>query len=207
VTSSTNALTIKGLTVRRGGRTLVDGLELTVSAGEFIAITGPSGAGKTSCIEAFSHPPITALLPQGLHLVPPLTLLANALHGSLRFRSWWQLRATDAAMAEGIAGLTALGLDPSRQAAVASGGERQRTALVRAVLAHPRCLLADEPVSQLDPDTAALTLTWLAQQRQAAGFAVLAVLHQPELVSRFADRILHLPGDGRWSLQPVEKPS
>jgi ABC-type phosphate/phosphonate transport system ATPase subunit len=196
---------VDGLTVCRGGQTLVQDLQLTVAAGEFIAVTGPSGAGKTSCLEALSQPPVTALLPQGLHLVPPLTLLANAVHGTLRFRAWWQLSAAPTSQAEARAALTALGLDPARSAAVASGGERQRTALVRAVLAQPACLLADEPVSQLDPETATATLTWLEQQRRVAGFAVIAVLHQPELVSRFADRILHLPGAGSWSLQPVER--
>ena len=200
-----NSLTISGLTVCRGGRTLIQDLQLAVAAGEFIAVTGPSGAGKTSCLEALSQPPVTSLLPQGLHVVPPLTLLANALHGSLRFRPWWRLAAGDAAVAAAPAGLRALGRDPQRRAAVASGGERQRTALVRAVLAQPQCLLADEPVSQLDPETAALTLTWLAKQQQAAGFAVIAVLHQPELVHRFADRVLQVPGDGSWSLHPGER--
>jgi phosphonate transport system ATP-binding protein len=205
VTTMSNALTISGLTVCRGGRTLIQDLRLTVAAGEFIAMTGPSGAGKTSCLEALSQPPVTSLLPQGLHVVPPLTLLANALHGSLRFRPWWRLAAADAAVTAATAGLLALGLDPQRRTAVASGGERQRTALVRAVLAQPQCLLADEPVSQLDPGTADMALTWLAQQRQAAGFAVIAVLHQPELVRRFADRVLQVPGDGSWSLHPVER--
>ena len=194
------ALTISGLTVRRGDRTLVHELQLTVAAGEFLALTGPSGAGKTSCLEALSQPPLTALMPQGLHLVPPLSLLANALQGSLRFRPWWRLPATAAARAAAQAGLAAVGVDPRRRAAEASGGERQRTALVRAVLAQPRCLLADEPVSQLDPATAVRCLTWLAEARARQGFAVIAVLHQPDLVQQFADRVLHLPGDGSWAL-------
>lgn len=191
-------LTINSLTLVRGGRTLVRDLRLAVAPGEFVAITGASGAGKTTLLNALSDPPRTALLPQGLHLVPPQTLLDNALHGTLRFRPWWR-RPTEAEIDAARTALSDLGLDPSRRAAVASGGERQRCALVRAVLARPACLLADEPVSQLDPETAERTLAWLDARRAADGFAVVAVLHQPELVARHATRVLHLHGDGTWT--------
>jgi phosphonate transport system ATP-binding protein len=73
-----------------------------------------------------------------------------------------------------------------------SGGQQQRVAVARALCQRPDLLLADEPVSALDPAAAEQVLALLAGLAHEEGLAVLAVLHQPDLALRHADRIVGL---------------
>jgi phosphonate transport system ATP-binding protein len=86
-------------------------------------------------------------------------------------------------------GLTALA---AQRASTLSGGQAQRVAIARALAQEPRVLLADEPVASLDPEAAETVLALLRRLAREHELAVLAVLHQPELALRFADRILGL---------------
>lgn len=71
-----------------------------------------------------------------------------------------------------------------------SGGQAQRVAIARALAQRPSVLLADEPVASLDPDASVEVLQLLAGLARDQGMAVLCVLHQPDLATRFADRIV-----------------
>jgi phosphonate transport system ATP-binding protein len=77
-----------------------------------------------------------------------------------------------------------------QRAATLSGGQAQRVAVARALCQRARVLLADEPVASLDPHAAEEVLALLAEVARVDGLAVLAVLHQPELAARYADRVV-----------------
>jgi phosphonate transport system ATP-binding protein len=211
-------LELRGLTLERGGRTLVRGLELTLPRGSVLAVIGPSGAGKSSLLAALAGlvapsagevryrdeagarvPPAAmrgrlGLVFQDLRLVPTLSLLDNVLCGRLARRSSW---ATLPGLPRGgrdeaLALLGALGIEglAGRWACEVSGGERQRAAIARALFMEPAVILADEPVSALDVEGAARALSVLRAEALRLGATVVFVLHDPPLVERFADEVL-----------------
>lgn len=200
-------LMVRGLDVALGGRPVLRGVCLDVSAGEVVALAGVSGAGKTTLLRA-----IAGLLPasgsvvaggrpalvfQQHALANRLTARENVLVGALGRIGFWRAalrlwpRAEVAAAEECLdrVGLTGLG---DRRADYLSGGQRQRVAIARALLQRAPVLLADEPVASLDPATAEDVLALLRDLARRDGLAVLVSLHQPELAARFADRLLRL---------------
>ena len=80
----------------------------------------------------------------------------------------------------------------SQRASTLSGGQAQRASIARALAQRPHALLADEPVASLDPEASEEVMRLLRQLAKDEGMAVLAVLHQPELARRYADRLLGL---------------
>ncbi len=220
-------LTIQGLDVEREGRCLMGGLNLTLARGQFLVIAGPSGAGKTSLLSCLAGIlPVTrgrisfasgggpevnrhrlGLIFQHLLLTPNATAETNALCGLLGQRPWWStllgFRATDKSRARDL--LERLEISASVHSPIRrlSGGERQRVAIARALMASPDVLLADEPVSHLDPRLARHVLGLLREDARATGRAVLCVLHDEGLTENFADAVLTLRQDAphAWSLQ------
>lgn len=216
-------LAAESLEIARDRRVLIQGLNLTVPQGHFVAITGPSGAGKTtllSCLAGLIAPsrgkitylgrhepaafrPSLGLIFQHLLLTPNATAQTNVLCGLLGQRAWWQtlfgFRPTDKTRAREI--LARLELSPYERipSRRLSGGERQRVAIARALLAGPEVLLADEPVSHLDPKLSRDVLTLLRQENRT----VLCVLHDEDLTAEFADTVLTLKKDAPdgWSLR------
>jgi phosphonate transport system ATP-binding protein len=88
-----------------------------------------------------------------------------------------------------------VGLEPQhlhRRVSELSGGQQQRVGIARAFLCDPDLLLADEPVASLDPATSGEILALLHEAARERRTTVLCSLHQPELATRFADRILGL---------------
>jgi len=190
-------------------------IDLEMRTGEFVVIRGPSGCGKTTLLLALGgmlRPTRGAVLVddrdlyalsaheralfrasrigfvfQMFHLVPYLTVLENvelAASGP----------AQDLDVSRGQSLLTELGLD-SRSAHLPeelSAGERQRTAVARALYHRPAFLLADEPTGNLDPENAGEVFRHLhAFNRQ--GGTVVVVTHG-SVADPFADRVLHLSG-------------
>lgn len=199
----------RGLGVARGGRTLVEGLDLTVAAGAVAGLSGPSGCGKSSLGDAL------------LGLVAPAAGAVSRAADAppTAFQKLWQdpvaAFAPRRALGESLGDVARrfrrgggavgalcgrLGLDPAllaRPPAAVSGGELQRLALLRVMLAGPRFLFADEPTSRLDPITQRAVidiLTGLADD----GCAVLLVSHDAALLDRAADRSL-----GLWDAAPA----
>jgi phosphonate transport system ATP-binding protein len=80
----------------------------------------------------------------------------------------------------------------SQRAGTLSGGQAQRVAIARALAQRPHVLLADEPVASLDPEAADEVMRLLRRLATDDGLAVVCVLHQPELASRYADRLVGL---------------
>lgn len=219
---------LQGLGVERQGRTVLQDLDLSLSRGSFVSVEGRSGVGKTSllsclagllapsrgrvsyrCLRGCEHSPgefrqRLGCVFQHFALSPNASVQTNVLcgllgrHSSLRtlfgFPAADQRLALDLLEKLGLAGLA------SRPVARISGGERQRTAVARALISNPECLLADEPVSNLNPDLARQVLGLLKSHCAAARCTVICALHDPELCEEFADVRLRLRGGRDWEL-------
>jgi ABC-type lipoprotein export system ATPase subunit len=191
--------TYRGL---RGTVTALAGLSLRVGAGDFVALRGPSGCGKTTLLLAAGgllRPDSGTVTVKGqdlyalgdeararfratnigfvfqqFHLVPYLSVLENVLTAGLG------VQVADArSRAEALLSRFGLSQRAHHVPAELSTGERQRTALARALLHNPPLLLADEPTGNLDPDNGRVVLQYLAEHARAGG-AVLLVTHDPE---------------------------
>jgi iron complex transport system ATP-binding protein len=208
----------RNLTVRRGGRAIVDDVSFDLEAGGFVALVGPNGAGKSTLLSALAGltapdaglvlidgAPLDRLarrelakrrayLPQNPRAEWPIAterLVALGLtphlpaFGSLP--GGWEPRLTDAIEA---CDLTAQRLQP---ATTLSGGELARAMLARALIGDPQVLIADEPISGLDPWHALDTVTRL-QALAGEGKLVIAALHDMTLAARFSTHLMALNG-------------
>ena len=211
-----------GKTYRSHGRqTVLDGVNLSVAAGEVVAIVGASGSGKTTLLHllgGLDTPDEGDIEVAGknwrrlsaaaaaewrnqqvgfvfqLHwLLPEFSAVENAAM-PLLIRQW----PKDKALAAADARLHAMGLAAHRDKTPdkLSGGERQRVAVARALVGRPRCLLADEPTGNLDRRNAEVVFGELLSASREAGNALIVVTHDERLAAQ-ADRTLVLE-DGRF---------
>jgi iron complex transport system ATP-binding protein len=209
-------LTAERLTVRRGGRAIVDEVSFEIEGGAFVALVGPNGAGKSTLLSALAGllspdegavaldgTPLARLdrrelarrrayLPQNPRAEWPIAterLVALGLTPHLPafggLPGGWEPRLTDAIEA---CDLTAQRLQP---ATTLSGGELARAMLARALIGDPEVLIADEPISGLDPWHALDTVTRL-RALAGEGKLVIAALHDLTLAARFATHLLAL---------------
>ncbi|MEI7057186.1 ATP-binding cassette domain-containing protein [Nocardioides sp. CCNWLW239] len=219
--SGTALLRIEGLRKAFGQKTVLAGLSLEVSSGEVVSLLGANGSGKSTalrCVVGLERPdggtitvdgvtarraepmPTVAMVFQKIHLVPRRSVLDNVCAGALGrlslSRSWSVLAFPREVQAEAMACLDRVGLaDRARErAGRLSGGQQQRVAVARALCQRARVLLADEPVSALDPAASEQVMNLLRSLADDDGLAVAAVLHQPDLARRYSDRILGLAG-------------
>jgi len=227
-------LTLSKLGLRRNERWLFRNLSWQVPRGKVIAVVGGSGTGKSSllaclaglleptegqvtyrCRENRPHTPVAyqpkiGIVFQHFALSLNSTLLRNVLCGRLARYPWWRtLTGFPREDREGAWRLLhdlGLGIYAHRRACDVSGGEQQRTALLRALFQEPDILLADEPVSQLDAYLSGRVLGVLRQQAQERQCTVICVLHDASLVERFADFALSLnPNDPEgWRIRTVQ---
>lgn len=191
-------------------------VSFTVAAGEVVAVTGASGSGKSTLLhaagglDAFDGGRILiagidiarltekerdrlrneklGFVYQFHHLLPELTALENAAMPLL-------IRRIAGAEAKRKAAelLTAVGLKErlNHLPGEMSGGERQRTAIARALIGTPACLLADEPTGNLDAETAQSVFDILIENAHRTGSAAVIVTHDATLAAR-CDRVLTL---------------
>ncbi|GIL40065.1 phosphonate ABC transporter ATP-binding protein [Roseiterribacter gracilis] len=137
------------------------------------------------------------LVYQQFNLVRRLSALDNVLGGRLNEIPTWRVLtrnwpANDVAIAQAALARVGLATHAAQRADRLSGGQQQRVAIARALAQGSRVLLIDEPVSSLDPETAASILRLIRELASERGFAVLVTLHRPEDVVRVADRALRL---------------
>ncbi len=193
------AVRTKRLVRRFGDRVVLKEIDLDIAPGEFTALLGRSGSGKSTLLRAVARldhtvegsgeltvPERVSLSFQDSRLLPWLRVLDNVILG---------LRGP-AARERGLTALAEVGLagrDRSWPHEL-SGGEQQRVAVARALCQRAKVLLADEPVSALDPAASEQVMNLLRSLADDDGLAVAAVLHQPDLARRFSDRILGLAG-------------
>ncbi len=217
------ALDCHGLRKTYGTRTVLQNLDLQLQAGEYVAIMGESGVGKSTflnLVAGLDHADQGQLMIDGIpahtltdeaatllrrqklgfifqafHLLPHLSLIQN-VSLPLMLNDLPQQRALEMLHAVGLAGRE---YDFPRQL---SGGEMQRVANARALVHRPRLLLADEPTGNLDPETATDVLRLLKSEIRSSGAAAIIVTHSP-LAAASADRVLVLTRDG---LRPQNTP-
>ncbi|HEX4110134.1 MAG TPA: ABC transporter ATP-binding protein [Solirubrobacteraceae bacterium] len=195
-------VTVKGLRKSYGGRTVVDGLDLEVRAGEIVGLIGANGAGKTTtveCIQGLRRPDAGTISVLGLDPVTdaerlrPLLgsqLQDAALPDRLRVQEAVSLFSSDRG-AQGAELLARFGLAERRRSpfAALSGGERQRLFIVLALLGHPRLVILDELTQGLDP--AARREVWAAvDQLRQEGTTVLLVTHELDEAEELCDCVV-----------------
>ena len=202
-----------------GEISVLAGLDLAVGAGEFVAITGASGVGKSTllhCLGALDRPTRGSVRLDGVDVHQLSTQAQSALRNrrvGFVFQFHHLLREFSAlenvAMPLLIAGkpeseaydrareaLVALGLGArvSHRPAKLSGGEQQRVAVARAVVVEPGVVLADEPSGNLDAHNAERLHELLATLGTQFGTAVVAVTHNPDLARRAHRRLSLVDG-------------
>jgi phosphonate transport system ATP-binding protein len=139
-----------------------------------------------------------AMIFQQIHLVRRRSVLDNVCAGALGRlpvrRSWAPIAFPTEVREEGMACLDRVGMADraADRVAALSGGQQQRVAIARALCQRASVILADEPVSALDPAAAESVMRVLAGLAHDEGLAVCAVLHQPDLARRHADRVVGL---------------
>ena len=218
--SAVPALQIERLSRLLGERRVLDSLELTLAAGERVALVGESGSGKSTLLNLIAgldepdageiriggeamptdDPDASAALRrrslgfvfQAFHLLPHLSIARNvAVPLLLNGIALQQALDRATRLLERVGLAARAGALPGQL----SGGEQQRVALARALATRPALLLADEPTGNLDPGSAARALALIREECAAAGAALLLVTHS-EIAARSADRCLRLV-DGR----------
>ncbi|MGI9126561.1 MAG: metal ABC transporter ATP-binding protein [Mycobacterium sp.] len=218
---------LSGARLAFGDRVLWDHLDLTVAAGEFIAILGPNGTGKTSLFKVLlGQLPLSAgtvsiqgrPVQQGSDLIGYVPQHRSVDRGlSLRGRDLVRLGVDGHRW--GVAPLRRADRETRREAVdraldqvhatalarvpvgVMSGGELQRVRIAQALASDPVLLLCDEPLLNLDPGNARLVAELIDRRRQS-GTAVMFVTHEVNPVLPYVDRVLYLVG-GRFRIGTV----
>ena len=208
-------LELRHISQNYGARALLRDINLSVAAGEIVALLGPSGSGKSTLLaivaglqqplggsvwfdgQDITHQPPEqrrfALMFQDFALFPHLNVLDNVAFGLVE-----QKQGKASARAQALEILTLLGLVDHARHKVwhLSGGEQQRVALARALITQPRALLLDEPFSALDADLRASLREEFKARIQAAGMPTLLVTHDEQEARAMAARAVRL-SDGR----------
>lgn len=212
-----------GVSVRRGGATIIDSVDLTFAAGSFVALTGPSGAGKTTLLRLANRliaPDSGTVRVLGADIAgaDPAALrrgIGYAIQGVGLFPHWtvadniaavpWLQQRDAAWRARRVATLLDLIELPqgfaSRFPRELSGGQASRVGLARALAAEPKLLLLDEPFGALDPETRASLGDKLIELHRAEGLTTVMVTHDLADALLRAERVVvldhgHVVGDG-----------
>jgi len=204
-------LDMRHISQNYGDRPLLQDINLSVAAGEIVALLGPSGSGKSTLLNIvaglqqplsgsvwFDGRDITedppeqrrfALMFQDFALFPHLDVLDNVAFGLVEQR---QGKAHARAQALELLALFGLADHARHKVWHLSGGEQQRVALARALITQPRALLLDEPFSALDTDLRTSLRDEFRARIQAAGMPTLLVTHDEQEARAMADRAVRL---------------
>ena len=202
---------------RYGSSAVFSNVTFSVAAGEFVAIVGDSGVGKSTLLNCLAglddwdngrivqgatdlgtldetqralwRRVHVGFVFQAFHVLPHLDVAQNVALPLLL------LGRLDAARVQHMLDAVGLGDLGARLPQQLSGGQLQRVALARALVHRPSLLLADEPTGNLDPSTAARTMDLLLAQTREQGAALVLVTHSASAAAR-ADRVLRLTAQG-----------
>jgi len=213
-------LQLRGLAKRYGSTPVFASVDLDLAAGEFVAIVGESGVGKSTLLNCIAGldtldagsvqladqamhtlaEPQQALVRrrdlgfvfQAFHVLPHLSVAQNVALPLLLLGRADDTRVAQVLDAVGLAGFGA------RLPQTLSGGQLQRVAIARALVHGPALILADEPTGNLDAGNAERVMTVLVEQVRAHATACLLVTHSHTAAAR-ADRVLELRPDGLFA--------
>ncbi|OCB29604.1 ABC transporter ATP-binding protein [Mycobacterium malmoense] len=225
-----DTVSLRGARLAFGDRVLWDHLDLSVSRGEFIAVLGPNGSGKTSLLKVLlGQLPLSAgvalvggkpmgpgggrvgYVPQHRPMDHDVLLRGRDLvrlgvdghrWGGLPLRSADRARRR-AAVADALRQVNAEHL-ADVPVGVMSGGELQRMRVAQALVSDPMLLLCDEPLLALDPANARLVSALIERRRRDAGTTVIVVTHDLNAILPYVDRLVYLV-DGRFRIGTVEE--
>jgi zinc/manganese transport system ATP-binding protein len=220
----TPVVEVRDVSLGPAARTLVEGLTFDVGAGEFVAVVGPNGTGKTTLLRA-----LLGLRDPAAGRIRVLGRDPRDARGSIGYVP--QQRPFDATATLRARDLVALGLDghrfgfPRRRGGDAvtrslrtvdalaladrpigrlSGGEQQRLRVAQALVSEPRLLLVDEPLLSLDLRAQRVVVDLIERRRRTAGTPVVFVTHDLNPILPFVDRVLYLAG-GSWAIGRVDE--
>jgi zinc/manganese transport system ATP-binding protein len=219
-------LRLSGAALAYGPRKLWSGLDLEVLPGEFVAVLGANGSGKTSLIRAIlGLEPLSAgrievagrpvrrgsddigYVPQQRRVDPLTPLRARDVVGQGLDGHRWGIGLSSAnRRGRVLAALHSVGAGDYANMPIGmlSGGEQQRVRIAQAMVADPPLLLCDEPLLSLDLPSQQIVTSLVDQRRRERGTAVLFVTHEVNPVLPYVDRVLYLAG-GRFRIGTVEE--
>lgn len=216
-------VTCREVTVTRGDTAVLDSVDLTIGAGEWVSLVGPNGAGKSTllltlagllaggtvdgAVEVAGHNPrrasrrtmagLVALMPQRPVLPEAVTVRELVSLGRTPRRALWAGEtAVDRALVEATLERLELSAMAGRGLHQLSGGELQRVILARALVQEPQVLLLDEPTSALDIGHQQSVLDLVDDLRRQDQITVVAAMHDLTVAGQYADRVVLL-ADGR----------
>jgi|Wag4MinimDraft_16_1082657.scaffolds.fasta_scaffold00124_11 phosphonate transport system ATP-binding protein len=198
-----------------GKNQVLKGISFNLKKGEFAVVLGSSGAGKSTllrCLNGLCQPTSgkivindvemnqknlnkirkrVGFIFQNINVVGNLTVMQNVLTGSLAGKSPWNIFFDREEKKKAIQAIEMVGLADKVNTRVdkLSGGQKQRVGIARVLVHNPEIILADEPVSSLDPVTGQGIMELLEHINQDLGTTVLCNLHQIEYAKQFAKRI------------------
>ena len=212
-----SAVMIENLSKNFFQHTVLDNISFEAKKGEIVAVIGPSGAGKTTlmrCIASLEKPDEgkvyfngnsetkdkkrrIGMVFQEFNLIPRLTVLMNVLIGRLGYVSklaslLGMFPYKDIKIALNSIKKVGLYNKINERVSRISGGERQRVGIARALAQEPELILADEPVSNLDPKIGETILNDFVRICKEKELIVIMNLHQIDYAKRFADKIIGL---------------
>jgi zinc/manganese transport system ATP-binding protein len=219
-----NAIELDRVTLTRGGRVVLAGVDIVITENEFIGVFGPNGSGKTTLLQAIlgllrphtgrirvlgATPergnPAIGYMPQRRASIAELRLRGRDFVASALDGHRWGLPLIDDASSAEIARV----LDIVEAASLAdrpiadlSGGELQRLLLAQALLGKPRLLLLDEPLISLDPHFQRAVVALVRRIQRSLGITVLFTAHELNPLLEAMDRVLYL-GHGEAALGTV----
>ncbi len=197
-------LEVRGLRLSKGGRPLIDGLDLRLGPRGITVVMGPNGAGKSlllRLLHGLVAPDAGQIEWAGAPMSPAITrrqalvfqkpvLLRRSVAGNLDFVLKAR-RTGGRAERDALLARVGLGARADQPARLLSGGEQQRLALARALATRPEVLLLDEPTASLDP-ASTLAIETLVQEAAAGGVRVIFVTHDTGQARRLADEVVFL---------------
>jgi ABC-type Mn2+/Zn2+ transport system ATPase subunit len=205
-------VSLSGAEIGYGGRAILHGVELSVSPGDFLAVVGPNGGGKTTVLLALlgalplvggrrerPQPFRVGYVPQREHVdtIWPLTAGEVALMGRVPLLGPWRRPGPEdrEAVREAMARVGVEHL-ADRAYGELSGGQRQRTLIARALAAQPELLALDEPTNGMDPAAELSTMDLLRELQRADGrIAIVMVSHRLENVANYARSLAFVDKD------------